>query len=115
MKTNAAGLKIINRIDPDNNMLTVEEAEKLVINCLRIGVNENQFSALVSFAIGVGSYAFKRSILLRHVNEGKPLQAATLFGEWVLRDGMSSRDLMRRRAKERELFVRPVLVKSGGT
>lgn len=67
--------------------------------------NENQFSALVSFAFNEGLGAFKSSTLLKLHNAGDYAGAAAQFPRWNLVKGAVSNGLMTRRAKERELYA----------
>ncbi|HEX8568898.1 MAG TPA: lysozyme [Caulobacteraceae bacterium] len=75
-------------------------------------LSQNQFDALVSFAFSIGVKAFRRSNVLRFVNQGAMLQAAgalemwrqaDIEGEVVVVDA-----LVRRRAAEKALFLMPV-------
>ena len=75
-------------------------------------LNQNQFDALVCFAFNIGVDNFRRTVVLRHVNEGALLQAASelelwrraeLEGERLVVDG-----LVRRRAAEKALFLTPI-------
>ncbi|HEY2659642.1 MAG TPA: lysozyme [Caulobacteraceae bacterium] len=74
-------------------------------------LNQNQFDALVCFAFNIGVDNFRRSSVLRRINEGALLQAASelelwrraeLDGERLVVDG-----LVRRRAAEKALFLTP--------
>ncbi len=74
-------------------------------------LSRNQFNALVAFAFNVGVDAFRRSAVLKRVNEGELLQAAAalelwrraeLHGESLVLDA-----LVRRRAAEKALFLTP--------
>lgn len=80
------------------------EVERMV----RVPVNENQFSALVSFAYNVGTEALRRSTLLRYLNEHRFADAAGEFGRWNQAAGKVLPGLVRRRAAERDLFLKPV-------
>lgn len=77
-------------------------------------LTQNQFDALAAFVFNIGIDAFKRSSVLRRLNEGQLLQAACAMemwrraefeGEAILIDA-----LVRRRAAEKALFLTP----SGG-
>ncbi len=74
-------------------------------------LNQNQFDALVCFAFNIGVDNFRRSVVLRRINQGALLQAASelelwrraeLGGEGLVVDG-----LVRRRAAEKALFLPP--------
>jgi lysozyme len=75
-------------------------------------LNQNQFDALASFVFSIGLNSFRRSDVLRRLNEGALLQAAgvlemwrqaDLDGELVVIDA-----LVRRRAAEKALFLTPL-------
>lgn len=86
----------------------LDRFERGVSTYVKVPVNENQFSALVSLAFNIGLPAFAESTLLRRLNAGLPLQAAKEFDKWVYVAGKPNKGLARRRAAERELFARPV-------
>jgi lysozyme len=86
----------------------VQRFESSVAAMLRAPVNENQFSALVSFAYNVGTEALRRSTLLRFINDNRFADAAGEFGRWNMAAGKPLAGLARRRAAERELFLKPV-------
>lgn len=92
-----------------NDMLLSDltHAEKAVNN-LCPPLNENQFSALVSFVFNLGSMSLATSTLLRKIKEGKMDEAAENFGKWVFAGGKVVEGLKRRRKAERELFERSV-------
>ena len=74
-------------------------------------LNQNQFDALVSFASNVGVEAFRKSMVLRRVNEGSMLQAAWALEMWRKADFEGEQivvdALVRRRAAEKALFLTP--------
>ena len=75
-------------------------------------LNQNQFDALVSFVFNIGVRAFRGSPTLRRLNEGRPLEAALAMEMWRKADLEGERividALVRRRAAEKALFLRPV-------
>ena len=75
-------------------------------------LNQNQFDALVSFAFSIGVKAFRRSNVLRFVNQGAMLQAAGAMEMWRRADiegeSIVVDALVRRRAAEKALFLMPV-------
>ena len=75
---------------------------------LKVNVNQNQFDALVSFAYNVGLGALKASTLLKLVNKGAFKEASKEFDLWVRSGGKVLAGLVRRREKEKELFLTPV-------
>jgi lysozyme len=74
-------------------------------------LNQNQFDALVCFAFNIGTENFIRSAVLRRLNEGGLLQAASAMELWRKADFEGERividALVRRRAAERALFLTP--------
>jgi lysozyme len=74
-------------------------------------LTQNQFDALVCFAFNVGLDGFRRSTVLRRINEGSMLQAACSFEMWRKADFEGERivvdALVRRRAAEKALFLTP--------
>jgi lysozyme len=75
-------------------------------------LNQNQFDALVSFVFNIGVRGFRGSPTLRRLNEGRPLEAALAMEMWRKSDLEGERiivdALVRRRAAEKALFLRPV-------
>lgn len=72
-------------------------------------LNENQFSALTSFAFNLGCGGLKSSSLLRKLNGGDVAGASHEFGLFVNAGGKRLQGLVRRREAERNLFC------AGGT
>jgi lysozyme len=99
-----------------------EEAEALLIYDLRkvaeaivanvyTPLNQNQFDALAAFAFNIGVENFLRSAVLKRLNEGSYLQAASALELWRKAD-FAGEDivvdaLVRRRAAEKALFLTP--------
>ena len=73
---------------------------------VRVPLNQNQFDSLVSFTYNVGDGALQRSTLLRKLNNHDYRGAADEFGKWVNAGGKAMYGLVRRRAAERDLFVK---------
>ena len=72
---------------------------------LRVTVNDNQFSALVSFAYNVGLQAFQKSSVLAAVNRGEFAAVPRRLALWVKAGGAVLPGLVRRRAAESALFM----------
>lgn len=74
-------------------------------------VNQNQADALAAFAFSVGVDAFRRSNVLRRVNEGDLLGAAAALESWRRAEfegePLVVDALIRRRAAEKMLFLTP--------
>lgn len=75
-------------------------------------LNQNQFDALCCFAFNIGVENFRRSSVLRRINEGQMLQAACGMELWRKADFEGERividALVRRRAAEKTLFLTPM-------
>lgn len=78
---------------------------RVVRRALTREVNESQFSALVSFAFNVGEGAFRRSSVLKAVNEGRFDDVPERLMLWVKADGRRLEGLARRRRAEARLFA----------
>jgi lysozyme len=74
-------------------------------------LTQNQFDALCAFAFNIGADNFRRSAVLRRVNEGQLLQAANAMEMWRKADFEGERividALVRRRSAEKSLFLLP--------
>jgi GH24 family phage-related lysozyme (muramidase) len=79
--------------------------EKEVTRLVTVPLNNNQFSALVSFTFNVGTGALAESTLLRFLNQGDYIGASQQFGRWVNGGGKEMAGLIFRRSLERELFL----------
>lgn len=99
-----------------NRTITKEEARQLlkadlgrfergVESLTAVPLNENQFSALVSFCFNLGTGAYQRSTLRRKINRGEYDEAAREFRKWVYAGGIKFRGLVRRRQAEEWLFT----------
>ena len=95
--------------------ITQDEAERLLRNdvldvmrrldsLITVPITEGQFAALVSLVFNIGVVAFKKSTLLRKLNRGDYLGAGAEFDRWKYSNGKVLGGLVRRRAKEREVF-----------
>lgn len=74
-------------------------------------LTQNQFDALCSFAFNIGLDNFRRSGVLRRINEGASIQAACAMDLWRKAEFGGERividALVRRRASEKALFLTP--------
>lgn len=87
----------------------VKDAENAVNKYVKVGINQNQFDALVSFVFNLGSGNFKTSTLLRKLNTGDYLGAANEFKRWNKAGGKVLNGLVKRREDEANLFIGVVL------
>ncbi|WP_312166449.1 glycoside hydrolase family protein [Phenylobacterium sp.] len=75
-------------------------------------LNQNQFDALAAFAFNIGLENFRRSSVLRRLNEGSLIQAACAMELWRKAEFEGEKivvdALVRRRSAEKTLFLTPV-------
>jgi len=80
--------------------------EQLVEKLVKGPLTDNQFAALVSFVFNIGGAAFSKSTLLKRLNAGQTAAAADQFLLWTKAAGKELPGLVKRRAAERDLFLR---------
>lgn len=80
-------------------------AEAAVSHLVKVSLNDNQFSALVSFVFNLGAGALSGSTLLRELNAGNYQAAADQFLRWTRAGGQVLQGLVRRRQAEQKLFL----------
>ena len=83
----------------------LELFENGVRNLVKVPINSDQFSALVSFSFNLGLGALGDSTLLRKLNAGDYQGAADEFPRWVKAGGQTLLGLVKRRDAERALFL----------
>lgn len=85
-----------------NNLVLYEKA---VDSMVTSSINQKQFDALVSFCYNVGVTNFKKSTLLKLVNNN-PLDPniAIQFGRWTRANGKILTGLVKRRKSEAHLY-----------
>lgn len=76
-----------------------------VRDVVKVPLNSDQFSALVSFAFNLGVGALGGSTLLRKLNAGDYQGAANEFPRWVKAGGQTLLGLVKRRNAEQALFL----------
>ncbi len=81
--------------------------ENAVRSLVKVPINSNQFSALVSFTFNVGTGALSQSTLLARINQKDYQGAADQFSRWVYGGGQVLPGLVTRRNAERSLFLQP--------
>ncbi len=79
--------------------------EASVSQLVTVKLNQAQFDALVSFTFNVGVYAFKKSTLLRLINQENFLEGANQFERWVYANRKKLPGLVKRREEEKKLFL----------
>lgn len=81
------------------------EFEAVVRAMVRVPLNQGQFDALVSFTFNVGAEAFRKSSLLKILNQGRYRAASMEFHRWVKVGEKTLSGLVRRRNDEYGMFV----------
>jgi len=99
------GLKISRQQGETILARDVEKFARDIQPLIKVKLNENQFSALVSFAYNVGVGGFKKSSVLKRVNAGQFEAVPHRLSLWVKAGGRTLRGLVARRAAEADLFL----------
>ena len=86
--------------------------EKGVLQALKNPPTQNQFDALVSLAYNIGVTNVSRSSVVKYLNAGEVEKAGGAFLLWNKAAGRVMPGLTRRRAAERDLFLKPDAVAS---
>jgi len=86
----------------------VESACKIIKKSCTVQLNINQFSALASFVFNIGGANFKKSRLLKYINQCKFGDAMYEFYKWDKANGESLLGLKLRRMAEAVLFMEGV-------
>ena len=82
--------------------------EDAIERLVKVPLNDNQFSALVSFTYNCGVGALQNSTLLKVLNQGKYEQVPAQLMRWVNAGGKRYEGLVRRRKAEGALFAEPM-------
>lgn len=87
--------------------IVVNSFEIDVLKLIKVPINENQFSALVSFAYNTGISNFKKSTLLKLVNKNpQDENIKSEFMKWVNSNGKKLKGLENRRKAEIALYYK---------
>ncbi len=81
------------------------EFEAYVSEAVQVSINDNQFSALVSFTFNLGAGSLFESTLLKLLNQGDFQGAVDQFPIWNKAGSQELEGLTRRRKAERALFL----------
>jgi lysozyme len=104
-----AGVEMGDTCMPEQAELWLEEdcdtAERCVNGRVKLPITDNQFDALVSLTFNIGNANFAASTLLKKLNSGDYAGAAGQFMRWRFQKGNELAGLVKRRARERELFL----------
>lgn len=89
--------------------LDVIKAEEAINSSIDVALNPNQQAALISFVFNVGAGAFKKSTMLKLINQERFVEAALEFPRWrfitVNGKKQESKGLASRRFREQKLFM----------
>lgn len=88
-------------------LLDIETKKRWIAYYIERLLNDNQYSALVSLVFNLGVTPLTKT-LGRKLNEGDILGCADEFNRWVYAGNKVLPGLVRRRAAERALFLKPV-------
>lgn len=95
------------QVQADSALISdLAQCERAVSRLVNVNLTQNQFDALVSFVFNVGSGNLQSSTLLRKLNSGDYRGAAEEFPRWNKAAGKVMVGLTKRRAAERELFLK---------
>ncbi|EAA6844758.1 lysozyme, partial [Salmonella enterica subsp. enterica] len=83
------------------------QAEEIIHSVVTVGLNQNQFDALVALIFNIGSGNFRNSTLLKYLNQGDYSKAADQFLVWDKAGGRKLPGLTHRREVERNIFLSP--------
>ena len=83
----------------------IETAEKCINQCVTGNLTQDQFDALCSFVFNLGCGNFRKSTLLKKINEEDDVGASEEFKRWDKANGKVMAGLTRRRMAEMELFL----------
>jgi len=92
-------------------LTTIDRYSDSVDRYLKNIINQSQFDALVSIAYNIGLTAFRKSTLLKRVNENpNDPDIAYQFSRWKRGGGRILQGLVRRRTAEAELYFSETVV-----
>ena len=99
MRITAAGAELLLRSD-------LEWVEGVLNNSVKVPLNQDEYDALASLVYNIGGPAFKRSTILRMLNNGADrVDVANEFLRWNKAGGKVVKGLTNRRERERQLFL----------
>lgn len=84
----------------------VAVSESAVGRFVTVDLSQHQFDALVSLTFNIGAGHFRSSTLLQKLNAEDYSGASKEFLRWVIAGGKLLPGLVRRRAAEKEIFMR---------
>lgn len=100
------GMRILQQDAEDILKRDLKKFERAVAARVKVPLNDNQFSALVSFCFNVGEGNFEKSSVLREVNAKRFANVPSKLAMWNKAAGKVMKGLVRRRADEGRLFMK---------
>lgn len=95
--------------------ITKEQAEELYkedfkahsayLKNVKVPLNKNEKIAITSLIYNIGPSAFKKSTLLKKLNDGDRQGAAAEYDKWIYDNGKIQNGLIKRRKREKDLFL----------
>ena len=76
-----------------------------ILQLVKVPLSQNQFDALVSICYNIGMGNFSKSTLLKKINQGDFKGASLEFEKWNKSGGVVLAGLVKRRLKEKALFI----------
>ncbi len=76
-----------------------------ILQLVKVPLNQNQFDALISICYNIGMGNFSKSTLLKKINQGDFNGASLEFERWNKSGGVVLAGLVKRRLKEKALFI----------
>ena len=84
----------------------VREAERIIWRVVKVGLHQHEYDSLVCFAFNIGNGAFKKSTLVKVLNQGKYDEVPYQMSRWNKVRGQTVKGLINRRRESGELFAR---------
>ena len=85
----------------------VESDYEKIKKFIKVKLNDNQIASILSFVYNVGIGAFKKSTLLKKINENVEIEEIKKeFMKWIYANGEILDGLKTRRKKEFELYIK---------
>ena len=84
----------------------IKSAEDSVRKLVKVKLNQNQFDVLCSFVFNFGERNFKKSTLLKKLNNNNYIDASNELSRWVYSNGKKLNGLEKRRNEEKMLFLK---------
>lgn len=101
-----SGDKISHEMAQSLLLKDIQSFEKIVNEKVETALTQEMFDALVSLVFNIGGGNFQRSTLLKKLNQYDYLGASQEFPRWVYVKGKRNNGLIKRREKERQLFIK---------